>query len=80
MDRIESCILAELQNNARLSNKELAGRVGLSPSSCLERVRRLTERGVIRGAHVEVDPSALGITLQAFVGIRLRKHSKAEII
>ncbi|HJM40337.1 MAG TPA: Lrp/AsnC family transcriptional regulator [Planctomycetota bacterium] len=80
MDRIESCILAELQNNARLSNKELAGRVGLSPSSCLERVRRLTERGVIRGAHVEVDPSALGITLQAFVGIRLRKHSKAEIL
>ncbi|MDP6940997.1 MAG: Lrp/AsnC family transcriptional regulator [Planctomycetota bacterium] len=80
MDRIESCILTELQNNARLSNKELAARVGLSPSSCLERVRRLTERGVIRGSHIEVEPAALGITLQAFVSIRLRKHSKEEIL
>jgi DNA-binding Lrp family transcriptional regulator len=47
IDRIDFAILTALQNNARLSNKELAAHVGLAPSSCLERVRTLTRRGVI---------------------------------
>ena len=59
-DRIDDAILTALQNNARLTNKELAGRVGLAPSSCLERVRRLQQRGVLQGYRALVDPKALG--------------------
>ena len=54
MDRIDRAILAELQNDARLSNKQLAAQVGLAPSSCLERVRRLERAGILIGAHAEV--------------------------
>jgi DNA-binding Lrp family transcriptional regulator len=80
LDRIDSAILAALQNNARLSNKELAGRVGLAPSTCLERVRRLFDAGVLLGAHARVDPEALGIRLQAMIGVRLRQHSRDEVL
>lgn len=76
LDRIDSILVAQLQNNARLSNKELAARAGLAPSSCLERVRRLTRTGVLRGFHAEVDPSAVGITLQAMIAVRLKQHSR----
>lgn len=77
LDRIDRAILDALQNDARLSNKELAARVGLAPSSCLERVRRLRERGILRAAHYDVDPEALGVGLQAIVYVRLRSHSRA---
>ena len=63
-DRIDDAILRALQNNARISNKELAAEVGLAPSSCLERVRRLTDRGVVKGYQAKVDPVALGVGLQ----------------
>jgi DNA-binding Lrp family transcriptional regulator len=76
MDRIDGGILAHLQNNARLSNKELAARVGLAPSSCLERVRRLQQSGVLQGFHARVDPAALGIGLQALIAVRLTQHSR----
>ncbi len=76
MDRIDNAILITLQNDGRISNKELAAAVGLAPSSCLERVRRLQERGVITGFHAEVAPSAVGIGLQAFVSVRLAQHTR----
>ncbi|OGA50214.1 MAG: hypothetical protein A3G25_05770 [Betaproteobacteria bacterium RIFCSPLOWO2_12_FULL_63_13] len=76
IDRIDFVILAALQNNARLSNKELSARIGLAPSSCLERVRALTRSGVLQGAHAEVSGAALGIGLEALVAIRLVKHSR----
>ena len=76
MDRIDDAILGALQNDGRMSNKQLAAHVGLAPSSCLERVRRLQERGVITGFHAEVDPTALRIGLQAFVFVRLAVHSR----
>ena len=76
LDRIDFGILAELQNDARLSNKELAARVNLAPSSCLERVRRLREAGVLRGYHAEVDPAAVGVGLEAFISVRVRRHSR----
>lgn len=76
LDRIDGEIVAALQNDSRLSNKELAARVGLAPSTCLERVRRLRASGVLRGFHADVDPKALGIGLQAFVAIRLGRHSR----
>ena len=76
MDRIDSEILAALQKDGRMSNKELAADVGLAPSSCLERVRRLHQRGIITGYHAEVDPGSLGVALQAFVSVRLAQHTR----
>ena len=75
-DRIDDAILRELQNNGRLSNKELAAIIGLAPSSCLERVRRLQERGVLTGYRAQVDLTALNVGLQAFVAVRLAQHSR----
>ena len=75
-DRIDDAILRELQNNGRLSNKELAAKVGLAPSSCLERVRRLHERGVLTGYKACVDLTTLNVGLQAFVAVRLSHHSR----
>lgn len=79
LDRIDRAILAHLQKNARLSNKELAAKVGLAPSSCLARVQRLTKQGVIKGFHAFVDPQALGIGLQALVAVKLKQHSREKV-
>lgn len=76
LDRIDHEILGHLQNNARLSNKELAAAVGLAPSSCLTRVQRLVREGVIRGFHASVDPRALGIGLEALVFVHLVRHAR----
>jgi DNA-binding Lrp family transcriptional regulator len=76
LDRIDLAILAELQKNARLPNKELAARVGIAQSTCIERVRRLWERKVLRGFHADVDHTALGIGLEALVAVKLTRHSK----
>jgi Lrp/AsnC family leucine-responsive transcriptional regulator len=70
IDGVDRQILAVLSEDARISLKELAGRVGLSSPSVSERLRRLEERGVIRGFTVDIDPVALGYTLQAIVRIR----------
>jgi DNA-binding Lrp family transcriptional regulator len=79
MDRIDFAILSELQNNARLSNKELAARVHLAPSSCLERFRRLVTDGVLLGFHAEVQPETLGVGLQAMIHVRLARHSRDHV-
>lgn len=79
MDRIDHAILAALQQNARLTNKELAARAGLAESSCLERVRRLVSTGVLRGFHADVDPKAMGVGLQALVAVRLVRHTRAAV-
>lgn len=76
LDRIDREIVAALSNNARLTNKELAARVGLAPSSCLERFRRLVRDGVLRGFHAEVDPRALGLGLEAMISVRLKQHTR----
>lgn len=76
LDRTDVAILEALSKNARLSNKELAARVGLAPSSCHERVRKLVERGVLRGFHADIDPVALGLPLEAMVAVRLRQHTR----
>ena len=78
-DRTDRQILAHLQHNARLSNKALAAKVGLSASSCLARVRRLERSGVIAGYHADVAMEAYGVTLQALVAIRLEKHIRTAI-
>ncbi len=76
IDRIDAEILRLLQKDGRLSNKALAAAVGLAPSSCLERVRRLQRSGVIRGVHADVDPEALGVGLEAIYFIELAKHGR----
>ncbi len=76
LDRIDREIVAALANNARLSNKELAARVGLAPSSCLERFRRLVRDGVLKGFHAEVDAKALGLALEALISVRLKQHTR----
>ncbi len=78
LDRTDFAILDALQNDARLSNKELAARVGLAPSSCLVRVRKLVREKALRGFHAEVDPEILGVALQAIIAIRLARHSRAK--
>lgn len=78
LDRIDREILAALSNNARLSNKELAARVGLAASSALERFRRLTRQGWLRGFHADVDPRAFGLGLEAMISVRLQQHSRDQ--
>jgi DNA-binding Lrp family transcriptional regulator len=78
LDRIDYGILEALQKNARLSNKELAAHIGLAPSSCLERVRRLDANGALRGFHAVVDPAVLGIGLQALLAVRFEHHGREQ--
>lgn len=80
IDRTDREILAHLQHNARLSNKELAAKIGLSPSSCLARVRRLERSGALHGYHAEVDARVYGVTLEAMVAVRLEKHARPAIL
>ena len=65
LDRIDKRILAELQGNARISNQELADKVGLSPSPCLRRVRALEDSGLINGYYTQLNASMLVLKLMA---------------
>ena len=69
LDRIDVHILKSLQNNGRISNRDLSKEVGLSPSSTIARVRQLTERGAIRGFSADIEPSSLGVGLQALIAL-----------
>jgi len=76
LDQADVAILATLIKNARISNKDLAETVGLAPSTCLERVRRLVETGAIHGFHADVDLAMLGFGVEAMIGVRLQRHSR----
>ena len=76
LDSTDLLILGILRKSARLSNKLLAEKVGLAPSTCLERVRRLVDLGIVQGFHAEIDLSALGIGLQGMIAVRLLRHSR----
>ncbi len=75
LDDIDLNVLAQLHLNGRLTNRELAERSGIAASTCLERVRRLQQSGVIRGYHADISYSALGLGLEALVSVRLNLHS-----
>lgn len=75
LDRIDRNILDELQNDGRLSNVELSKRVGLSPTPCLERVKRLENDGYISGYKAILNPEKLGAALLVIVEITLTKTS-----
>ncbi|GAA3028862.1 Lrp/AsnC family transcriptional regulator [Kitasatospora albolonga] len=77
MDRIDRDILRELQRDGRLSNQELAQRVGLTPSPCLRRVRQLEEDGVIEGYRAVVNPEAVGRGFEVLVSVEVRREREA---
>ena len=79
LDEVDRALLEALQKNARMSNKELAELVGLAPSTSLERLRRLRERGILRGFHADVDLAEIGRPIQALVAVRLRIHDRSQI-
>jgi DNA-binding Lrp family transcriptional regulator len=76
LDRTDMALVDELSKDARISNKELASRVGIAPSTCLERVRALRQRGVITAYRAEVDTAVLGRPVQAMIAVRIRRHSR----
>jgi Lrp/AsnC family leucine-responsive transcriptional regulator len=75
LDRNDRRILQELQQNGRISNQELADRIGLSPSPCLRRVKALEESGLISGYHARLDEKQLGLTLTALIHIAMDRHT-----
>jgi DNA-binding Lrp family transcriptional regulator len=79
MDEFDSAIVRELQADARLTNRELAGRLGLAPSSCLVRTRALREQGILTGFHAEVDLEKIGRGVQALIAFTVRPLSRDVI-
>mgnify|MGYP000380024844 FL=1 len=76
LDRIDKKILVELQKNGRISNVDLAKTVGLSPTPCLERVRRLEKAGIIESYQAVVNAEAVGASMLVFVEITLEKTAQ----
>lgn len=76
-DEINDRILRELSRDGRISNLDLADRVGLSPSACLRRVQELERSGVIAGYRAVLNREALGIGFTAYIGVGLGEHTKA---
>src|SRR3546814_12404248 len=75
-DAISRKILRELSHEGRISNLELAERVGLSPSACLRRVQELARSGVLRGYRARIDPARVGTGCIAFVALGLSRHTQ----
>ncbi|WP_239804558.1 Lrp/AsnC family transcriptional regulator [Croceicoccus hydrothermalis] len=78
-DEIDRRLLAELQEEGRITNVELAQRVGLTAPPCLRRVRALEERGAIRGYHADLDPAALGFTITVFAMVSLKSQAEESL-
>jgi Lrp/AsnC family leucine-responsive transcriptional regulator len=76
LDKTDRKLLDLLQKDGRITNLDLAGRVALSPSACLRRVRALEEAGVIRSYTALLDPSKIGLGLLAFVTVKLEKRGR----
>ncbi|MDA7966057.1 Lrp/AsnC family transcriptional regulator [Ruegeria sp.] len=79
LDEIDRKILAELQADGRMTNVELAKRVGISAPPCLRRVRTLEESGFIRGYHAEVNARELGFEVQVFAMVGLESQAESEL-
>ena len=76
LDQINRRILQALSQDGRISNLDLAERVGLSPSACLRRVQELERRGVIASYRAVLDPGAMGVGFVAYIGVGLSSHTK----
>lgn len=79
LDGIDRAILSELSKNARITNADLAEKLGIAPSTCLGRVRNLVEQRVIKGFSAEISPEALGLELQAVISVTLRAGARANL-
>jgi Lrp/AsnC family transcriptional regulator, leucine-responsive regulatory protein len=79
LDATDRRIIAVLQAEGRISNLELADRIGLSPTPCSRRLKRLEESGVILGYGARINPAALGLGISAIVSVRLARQSPADI-
>jgi Lrp/AsnC family leucine-responsive transcriptional regulator len=75
LDAIDRLIIVALQRHARLSNVELADRVGLSPSPCLRRVKRLEQEGYIEGYRAVLQRGRVGLGLTVFLGVKVERHA-----
>ncbi|MDR5652334.1 Lrp/AsnC family transcriptional regulator [Ruixingdingia sedimenti] len=80
LDPIDRRILAELQADGRMTNVELARRVGISAPPCLRRVRTLEEAGYIRGYHADINARELGFEVQVFAMVRLHSQAEADLV
>jgi DNA-binding Lrp family transcriptional regulator len=80
LDPIDRKILAELQADGRMTNVELARRVGISAPPCLRRVRTLEEQGYIQGYHARVDARELGFEVQVFAMVGLQSQAEADLV
>lgn len=79
LDDIDRRMLLALHADARISNSALAEAVGIAPSTCHGRLRRLQDLGVIRGFYTDIDPSAVGLTLQAMISVSLNSTARGRI-
>jgi DNA-binding Lrp family transcriptional regulator len=79
LDELDAAIVRELQRDARRTNRDIARSVGVSPSTALERTRALRRRGVIKGALLDVDLSAIGRPVQALIAVRVRPPTRRNI-
>jgi DNA-binding Lrp family transcriptional regulator len=78
-DALDRALLRELQNDARQTNRDLAAKTGVAPSTSLERVRLLRERGVITGYHAALDLDAADRPVQALISVRIRPPARPVI-
>jgi len=79
LDTIDRKLLSELQSEGRVTNVDLASRVGLTAPPCLRRVRALEEDGVIRGYHADLDASKLGFAITVFAMVSLRSQAEEDL-
>ncbi|GAB2833478.1 Lrp/AsnC family transcriptional regulator [Actinoallomurus bryophytorum] len=79
LDELDTAILRELQVDARRTNRDIAAAVGVSPTTALDRTRGLRQRGVIRGALLDVDLGSIGRSVQALIAVRIRPPSRRNI-
>jgi len=79
LDDLDTAILAQLQSDARRSNRDVAAAVGVSPTTALDRTRAMRDRGVITGASLDVDLAAIGRPVQALIAVRIRPPSRRNI-
>lgn len=79
LDSTDLEILTELGKNGRISNADLAQAVGIAASTCLNRVRALVDSKIIKGFHADIEPSALGLELQALISVTLRAGARATL-
>jgi DNA-binding Lrp family transcriptional regulator len=79
LDELDTAILGELMSDARRTNRDVANAVGVSPTTALDRTRGLRERGVIRGALLDVDLAKIGRPVQAIIAVRIRPPSRRNI-